>query len=314
MAFAATRAASAVTQLSQEFITERGETVNVPLAGTHGSGARVAESGSFTPSDETITNVALGAYKAATKIITSEELRTDEAIDVDAYLASEFGGRIGALAENAFTVGDGSGKPLGLVTAGNGITVVTAATGSVTSYRLADLKTVYKALPQAYRRTASWLIGGDDFAELGSLADTAGALVLPSLQFDPPSLFGRPVLVSGDLPAPAANAKSLVFGDFRLGYGVRRVREMRLIRQEEIHSDTGQVGFRMFARLDGRPLLTDALRIPTRPRNERRAHAWIPRRCCSSDRYSPGCGWESGAFATSVPLSVLWFSRTSPYT
>ena len=30
----------------------------------------------------------------------------------------------------------------------------------------------------------------------GALADSSGALVLPSLQFDPPSLFGRPVLVS----------------------------------------------------------------------------------------------------------------------
>jgi hypothetical protein len=80
------------------------------------------------------------------------------------------------------------------------------------------------------------LIGGDDFAELAALADTASALVLPSLQFDPPSLFGRPVFVSADLLTPAANAKSLVFGDFKLGYGIRRVRGMRLIRQDELHS------------------------------------------------------------------------------
>lgn len=148
-----------------------------------------------------------------------------------------------------------------MVTSGNGITAVTAATGSTTSYKLADLKAVYKAVPQAYRRTSSWLIGGDDFAELAALADTAGALVLPSLQFDPPSLFGRPVFVSADLPAPAANARSLVFGDFKLGYGIRRVMPLALQRQEELHSDTGGVGYRMFSRVDGKPLLTDALRI-----------------------------------------------------
>jgi HK97 family phage major capsid protein len=258
---AAARAASPIAQLATEFPTQRGDTFNVSLAGTHGTGAWIAESGSYTTSDETITNAALGAFKAGTKIIVSEELRTDEAVDMDDYLGVELGGRLGALQEAAFTVGDGSGKPLGVVTSGNGISVVTAATGSATSYKLADIKSVFKAVPQAYRRTASWLIGGDDFAELAALADTAGALVLPSLQFDPPSIFGRPVFVSGDLPAPAANARGLVFGDFKLGYGIRRVLPISLQRQEELHSDLGQTGYRMTSRVDGKPLLTDALRI-----------------------------------------------------
>jgi HK97 family phage major capsid protein len=108
---------------------------------------------------------------------------------------------------------------------------------------------------------ASWLINGDDFAELAALADTAGGLVLPSLQFDPPSLFGRPVFISGDLPAPAANAKSLAIGDWKRAYGIRRVNGIELRRQEELHSDSGQVGYRTVARVDGRPLLTDAARI-----------------------------------------------------
>jgi hypothetical protein len=46
--------------------------------------------------------------------------------------------------------------------------------------------------------------------------NTAGGLVLPGLQSDPPSLFGRPVYIDGYLPAPAANAKSIAFGDFGL--------------------------------------------------------------------------------------------------
>ena len=83
----------------------------------------------------------------------------------------------------------------------------------------------------------------------GALADSSGALVLPSLQFDPPASSAAPCSSPGDLPAPAANAKSLVFGDFKLGYGVRACANA-LTRQDEIHSDQGQVGFRMFARLD----------------------------------------------------------------
>jgi HK97 family phage major capsid protein len=259
--FAAARAASAVGQVAQEFLTTSGASLNVGLAGTHGTASWIAESGSFTPSDETITQATLGAFKAGTKIIASEELIADEAVELDAYLAVELGGRIGTLENNAFTVGDGSGKPLGIVHASSPYTVVTAATGSSTTYKLADLKSVFKALPLAYRAEATWQINGDDFAELAALVDTAGALVLPSLQNDPPSLFGRPIVLNTDLPTPAANAKSLAVGNWKLAYGVRRVNGIRPQRQEEIHSDAGQVGFRSISRVDGRALLSDAARI-----------------------------------------------------
>ena len=44
------------------------------------------------------------------------------------------------------------------------------------------------------------------------MVDTAGALVLPSLQKDQPTLFGHPVLATAALPARAANAKSVIVG------------------------------------------------------------------------------------------------------
>jgi HK97 family phage major capsid protein len=91
----------------------------------------------------------MGAFKAGTKIIVSEELRADEAVEFDNWLAFELGARLGALQETAFCTGDGSGRPLGIVHASSPYTVVTAATGSTTSYKLADLKSVYKALPAA---------------------------------------------------------------------------------------------------------------------------------------------------------------------
>jgi HK97 family phage major capsid protein len=84
MIIAAARAASAVAQVATEVVTDRGETVGMALAGTHGSAAWTAESGSYTPSDETITQQNLGAFKAASKIIVSEELRADELVDLDA--------------------------------------------------------------------------------------------------------------------------------------------------------------------------------------------------------------------------------------
>ena len=258
---AASRAASTVAGLATEYVTTGGETLNISLDATLGSAAWLAESGGYAPVDDTITQQPLNAFKSTTKIIVSEELSTDEAVSLDDFLAQQFGYRLGSLQEAAFSTGDGTGKPMGVVTAGNGITVVNAATGSSTLCKVADLQTVFLALPAAYRATASWLIAADDFGKLAGTTDSAGAFALPSLQFDPPSLFGRPVYISGYLPAPAASAKSLVFGDFKLAYGIRRVNGVSIQRQDELHSDSGQIGFRGWSRVDGRVLIADAARI-----------------------------------------------------
>jgi HK97 family phage major capsid protein len=292
MITAAARAASMIAQVALELVTETGETVGMALPGTHGSAAWTAESASYTPSDETITQANLGSYKSTSKIIVSEELRRDAAVELDDYLAFELGGRLGPLQETALTVGDGSGKPLGIVHASSPYTVVNAATGSSTSYKLADLVTIYKALPAAYRANATWLVNADDFGSLAGLTDSAGGLVLPSLQFDSPSMFGRPVLVSADLPAPAASAKSLAFGDRKRAYAVRRMKEVSLVRQDEIHSDSGQIGF------EPSPVWTAGRFSRTRrgssptvpPRAAARANGKVCSRLPTSRAVELGCG------------------------
>jgi HK97 family phage major capsid protein len=258
MVISAARAASPVSQLALDITTARGETLGMPLAATTAAGAWLAESGGYTPADTTITQQNLSAFKAATKIVVSEELRSDSAVEIDSYLSFELGGRLGSLIETATTVGDGSGKPLGLVHASSPYTVSTAPTGNVTTFSAAAIQQFYLALPAAYRLNASWLVAADDFGKLAGLTGSGGSLVFASLQTDPPSLFGRPVYVSADLPAPAASAKSLVFGDFKRAYGIRRVNQIGMQRQDELHADTGGVGYKLFARVDGRPLLSAA--------------------------------------------------------
>jgi HK97 family phage major capsid protein len=165
------------------------------------------------------------------------------------------------LEETAFAVGDGSGKPLGVTTSGNGVATVTAATGSSTGFKLLDVNAAWAALPDGYKPNASWVMSPSAFRSLAVLVDTAGGLALPSLHAAEPTLFSRPVYQSADLPAAAANARSVVVGDFSLGYLVRRVRGVAVQRQDEMFSNTGQLGFRAMERVDGRVIVADALRI-----------------------------------------------------
>jgi HK97 family phage major capsid protein len=160
-------------------------------------------------------------------VIASEELARDAEADFEGYLADELGQRIAALEETAFAVGDGSGKPLGVVTSGNGVTTVTAATGSATGFKLADVNSVWAALPDAHKPTASWVMSPTGFRSLAILTDSTSGLVLPSLHLAESTLFSRPVYQSADLPAAAANARSVVVGDFELGYLVPLPRRLR---------------------------------------------------------------------------------------
>jgi HK97 family phage major capsid protein len=257
----AARAANVIAGLAREIVTDDGRDLPVPAATAHGTAAWTAESAATAPSDETFAQATLGAFKATTKVVLSEELVTDESVALDAYLADELGQRIGALEEAAYATGSGTGQPLGIFTAGNGVTAVTAATGSATTYKVADLVALMKALPAGYRPRAAWLIAADEFVNLASMTDTAGGLVFPTLQADPPSLFGRPVAITGYAPAPAASARTIAFGDFRTAVTIRRVRGVAIQRQVELHSDNGEQGLRAYRRSDARVVVPDAIRI-----------------------------------------------------
>ena len=124
------RSRAVVGNVAREIVTDEGHTLLMPAATTHGVATWTAENAAYTASDEVFSQVSLGAYKAATKVIASEELTRDAAGDFDQFLANELGQRIAVLEETAFAAGDGTGKPLGITHSTSGYSVVTAATGS----------------------------------------------------------------------------------------------------------------------------------------------------------------------------------------
>lgn len=252
-----------VGALARTLTTSTGDVVNIPLNLTHGSAAWIAESGAYTPSDETITNGTLSAFKAGTKIIVSEELLTDSAFDLTSFLGQEFGERIGALAEAAYISGDGSGKPTGILDAASAVTVSSLPAGQVATPTAAALLAAIYTVPAQYREGMALLISDGQWVRLMTLVDSTGRpLWQPSLTAGAPdTLQGIPVYSHPNLTAPGANAKFGIVGQFNRAYWIRRVNSIFMQRQNELHSDNGQVGFRCYLRLDGKVVLADALRV-----------------------------------------------------
>lgn len=95
--------------------TSNGER-KIPVVTGHGTAAWMDENGTYPESEETFGQVTLGAYKVGTAIKISEELIHDSVFDLESYMAEEFARRIGSKEEEAFLIGDGSGKPTGVFT------------------------------------------------------------------------------------------------------------------------------------------------------------------------------------------------------
>lgn len=233
----------------------------IPLVSGRGEAKWIDEEGAFTESDDTFGQITLSSYKLGTLIKVSEELINDSVFDLGSYIATEFGRRIGSKEEESFFTGDGNGKPTGILNATGGadVGVTATATATLTSDEIIDL---YYSLRSPYRKNAVWVLADSTIKAIRKLKDSTGQyLWQPSLLAGTPdTLLGRPVKTSVSMPDVAAGAKAIAFGDF--SYYWIAEREGRTFRRlGELYAPNGQVGFIASERLDGKLILSEAIKV-----------------------------------------------------
>ena len=233
----------------------------IPVVTSKGTAAWIDEEGTITDTDDAFNQVSIGAYKLATMIKVSEELLNDSVFNLEAYIAKEFGRRIGNKEEEAFFTGDGSGKPTGLLAATGGAQLgVTAA--SATAITVDEVLDLFYALKAPYRKKAVFIMNDSTVKAIRKLKDGQGQyLWQPSLQAGTPdTILNRPIYTSAYLPTIASAAKSIIFGD--LGYYWVADRQGRVFKRlNELFAVTGQVGFVATQRVDGKLILPEAVKI-----------------------------------------------------
>ena len=247
-------------QLAKVIRTSSGDR-KIPVVATKGTASWIDEEGAYLESDDSFGQVSIGAYKVGTMIKVSEELLNDSVFDLEAYISREFARRIGAKEEEAFFTGDGSGKPLGVLAATGGAeTGVTAASATaITADELIDL---FYSLKAPYRRNAVWVLNDSTVKAIRKLKDNQGQyLWQPSLTAGAPDLLlGKPVRTSAYMPAIAADAKTVAFGDFSY-YWIADRQGRSFKRLNELYAATGQVGFLASQRVDGKLVLPEAIKV-----------------------------------------------------
>lgn len=254
---------SGVRQVAEVITTDNGASLPWPTNDdTANVGAILGENTQVTEQDLTLGQASIDVYMYTSKLVrVSLQLIQDSAIDIDDFLPRKLGERIGRIQNQHFTTGTGTSQPQGIVTGAN---ATQAAVGNTTTMPYTTFVDALAAIDPAY-------LNGGNLAWMTSQAGLAGARKLtdgnnrplwePSLQTGTPDSFlGYPVVLNNDMPAPAASAKSWLFGDFRRGYLVRDVTGVQTLRLDERYADFLQVGFLAFQRSGGLVQDTSAVR------------------------------------------------------
>lgn len=241
------RAAARVIQ------TDTGASLPWPtMDDTAQSASIITENSAITEDTElTFNTVTVGAftYKSGVLLI-SLQLLQDSAFDFDSIIRDALASRFVRKQNADFTTGAGTTLPFGVVTKASSGKVGT--TGQTLTVIYDDLVDLFHSVDPVYRAGASWMMADSSIQVIRKLKDSQGhPLWQPSLTVGAPdSLLGLPIVVNQNVAAMAANAKSILFGNFQ-NYLIRDTLEMSWLVLKELYAANLQVGYIAFMRSDG---------------------------------------------------------------
>ncbi|SPB16519.1 HK97 family phage major capsid protein [Caballeronia novacaledonica] len=253
----AMKAFGGIRSVATTLQTGTGAQMNFPTAdATAEQGEIVGQNTAVTALDTTFGNKTLDVYKySSKKIALPFELIQDSMFDLEGYIQALLALRIGRITAAHFTTGSGTGQPTGIVTAATvGKTGTTGQTATVIYDDLIDLE---HSVDPIYRAAAGYLMADSSLKVIRKIKDTQGRpIFVPGYEQGNPGgapdrLLGRPITIAQEMPAMAANAKSIAFGDFSK-YIVREVMDLTMFRMtDSAFTLNGQVGFVAFNRQGG---------------------------------------------------------------
>lgn len=255
--------------VASHLVTSQGRPLNYPSTdGTNEEGELVAENGDVNNEDMVFGTVGVPVYKYSSKVIAVPiELLQDSAVDVEALVRKRLAARVGRVTNKHFTIGSGTNEPRGIVTASS--VGKTGATGQTTSITYDDLADLIESVDDAYLEggNCGFMFHQQMRRVIRKLKDSAGRPIwTPGYELGitartPDLLLGHNLKVNNHMPVPAANAKSIAFGDLSQ-YLIRDALEVSMLRfTDSAFSRKGQVGFLAFVRCGGNLLDANAVKL-----------------------------------------------------
>jgi HK97 family phage major capsid protein len=183
-----------------------------------------ADAGAFT-------SVDLTGYLAGALTLIGKSVINNSEIDVLNFIVTEMSKQIVLFLEKELLIGT-SGKAVGALSTSN-----TATLTSTTAITADDLITVQSKIPTTYQTNACWTMSPATFAAIRKLKDSTGHYLLQTapnvVGSFPFMLLGKPVYLSDNMPAVAASAKPILYGDYSgLAVNMRQQIEMQVLNEK----------------------------------------------------------------------------------
>lgn len=264
------KAFGGMLQASYIHRSPRGGTMNWPtFDNTARTGAWLDEPRTVgvTPGQFTFNRKQFAAYLWSDMAQLTWEFIQDEDVSfVSRHLAQAFGESAGRALNKAFTDGDGSGKPTGILNASNGASVgkQTAGSTAILKTELIDLihsvDPAYRTGPNVAFMMHDNILSSVRKLDFGNTNDEP--IWQPSYAAGVPDrILGYTYVINQDFPsAIAASNKIIAFGDWSK-YVIRQVQDFNLLRLNERFADQLSTGFLGYLRIDGKLLQSAAIKL-----------------------------------------------------
>lgn len=158
------------------------------------------------------TSIDLGGYLAGALVLIGRSVENNGAFSVVDFIVTQIAEEVAAWIEGQLLTGTGTSAAQGALACEN--TVTTAAAAAITADELIELQASVK---QAYQAEAVWIMNPATFTAIKKLKDGNNRYLLQddvTGEF-PFRLMGKPVYLSDNMPAVAAGAKTVLYGDLR---------------------------------------------------------------------------------------------------
>lgn len=240
--------------VSQIMSTDSGNDIEWPTSdGTAEEGVLLGENQEATEQDVEFGMETIGAKKLTSQVIrVSNELLSDSGINIEAFLSSRIGSRLGRGEARYLVKGTGAGTPTQPKGLEESVTSVTTAAAN-DEFTWKEVNGLIHSVDPAYRRAPGFRLGMNDntLKHMTEMEDLQGRpLWLPAVAgAAPATILNKPYFIDQAIADLGADNKFMYAGDFQQ-FVIRRVRYMVLKRLVERYAEYDQTGFLAFHRFD----------------------------------------------------------------
>jgi len=166
--------------------------------------------------------------------------------------------RLGRLTNTAYTSGDGSSKPTGVITN----SLIGKAAAAVTATTFSELLDLKYSVDRAYRNGARFMFNDNTALSLKKIALASANQSLWQegvIGGSPATIDGDAFTINNDMPDMAAGAHAICYGDFSK-YQIRDTAGINIRRSEHVAFLNNEITFLGELRTDGKLLDTAAVK------------------------------------------------------